>query len=82
MLRPKKEKILKYKQTNKKEQFGEQQISIVCVRSIRLSFFFSRPQNIIESLVFVRHGARCLGYNAGTHRHGTCPCEKEQILDK
>ena len=44
--------------------------------------FFSRPQNIIESLVFVRHGARCLGYNAGTHRHGTCPCEKEQILDK
>lgn len=83
MLQPKKKKkIPKYKQTNKKEQFEEKQISIVCIRSIRLSFFFSRPQNIIESIVFAKDGAWCLAYNAGTYRHGTCPCEKEQILNK
>ena len=58
MLQPKKKKkILKYKQTNKKEQFGEQQISTICIRSIRISFFFSKPPNIIESLVFARHCA-------------------------
>ena len=53
----KKKKFLKYKQTNKKEQFGEQQISTICIRSIRISFFFSKPPNIIESLVFARHCA-------------------------
>ena len=79
----KKKKILKYKQTNKQKGTVWRTTNKHCMHKINQTFiFFSRPQNIIESLVFARHGARCLGYNAGTYRHGTCPCEKEQILDK
>lgn len=79
---PKKKKNPKI-QTNKQKGTVWRTTNKYCMHKINQTFiFFSRPKNIIESIVFAKDGAWCLAYNAGTYRHGTCPCEKEQILNK